>query len=224
MPTRCRRSRQAPDAEERLLLGVDVPPACLGARSDMLPETTPEVDLMRKTWSFLLLAALLTFAGTATAEQGTFDAQAAFDRLAEMAGTWTGGAKGEGEAEGEAEGGKDVEHTFQVSASGSVVMETMNPGTDHEMINMYHLDGDDLVLTHYCAGGNQPRMRIVPEKSSADRLVFDYDGGTNLDPATDGHIHGADLTFGDGFVDSVWIAYNAGEPAGEMAFHLTRVE
>lgn len=36
----------------------------------------------------------------------------------------------------------------------------MQPGTDHEMINMDHLDCEDLVLTRYRAGGNQPRMRL----------------------------------------------------------------
>lgn len=180
---------------------------------------------MRTKMSFVLLAVLLvgmSIAGTTTAGQQAFDAKAAFDRLAEMSGTWTGDAKGEGEAE---EGsGHAVKHTFQVSANGSVIMETMNPGTDHEMINMYHLDGDDLVLTHYCAGGNQPRMRIVAEKSTADHFVFDYDGGTNLDPATDPHIHAARITFGDDGVDSVWIPYGGGEPAGKMAFRLTRAE
>ena len=35
------------------------------------------------------------------------------------------------------------------------------------MINMYHMDGDDLVLTHYCAGGNQPTMKLNTENSSA---------------------------------------------------------
>ena len=181
---------------------------------------------MRTKLSLLLLAVLLACAGTATAEQDAFDAQAAFDRLGEMAGTWTGDAKGEGEAAEETEGDDmSVTHTFELSANGSVVMETMNPGTEHEMINMYHLDGDDLILTHYCAGGNQPRMRIVADKSSADHFVFDFDGGTNLDPAVDPHIHAARIQFQeDGVVDSIWLSQVGGEDAGKMAFHLTRAE
>lgn len=179
---------------------------------------------MRTKRSFILLAVLLTLAGTVAARaDGTFDAQAAFDRLAEMSGTWTGMAEGEGEAEA-GDGAMTVTHEFQLSANGSVVMETMNPGTEYEMINMYHLDGDDLVLTHYCAGGNQPRMRVVAAESTADHLVFDFDGGSNLDPAVDGHIHAARITFGDSGVDSVWIPYSSGEPAGKMAFRLTRAE
>lgn len=186
---------------------------------------------MRTMWSYVLLGVLLmagpTAAGTAAANDSTAaDSQAAFDRLAEMAGTWTGTAEGEGEAEAEAEANADmtVTHEFQLSANGSVVMETMNPGTEYEMINMYHLDGDDLVLTHYCAGGNQPHMRMVPAESTADLLVFDFDGGTNLDPQHDGHIHAARITFEEKGVLSEWISYNAGEQAGTMAFHLTRAE
>lgn len=173
----------------------------------------------------LLLMSAVPALATDDAASG-FDAQAAFDRLAAMAGTWTGTAAGEGEAADaeEASAGMQVTHEFKVSANGSVVMETMNPGTEHEMINMYHLDGDDLVLTHYCAGGNQPRMRIVADESTSDHLVFDYDGGSNLDPSTDGHIHAAQITFQDDGVESVWFPYDAGEQAGKMAFHLTRAE
>jgi hypothetical protein len=68
------------------------------------------------------------------------------------------------------------------SAGGSVVMETMMAGTDYEMINMYHLDGDDLVLTHYCAGGNQPTMRLDRAKATATELPFVFTGGPTSTP------------------------------------------
>lgn len=182
---------------------------------------------MRIHRSLVLFAATLVLLAVPaladTTDQTTFDAQAAFDRLASLAGTWTGTTSGEAEAADETSFA--VTHTFELSANGSVVMETMNPGTEHEMINMYHLDGDDLMLTHYCAGGNQPRMRIVAPKSGQDRLVFDFDGGTNLDPAVDPHIYAARIDFLEGgALDSVWLSRSAGAEAGEMAFHLTRAE
>ena len=116
--------------------------------------------------------------------------------------------EGEGrEAEAEAQKIDEVVHDFRVSAAGTVVMETMGPGTKHEMINMYHLDGDDLVLTHYCAGGNQPTMKLNRERSTVAKLVFDFTGGTNLDPAVDEHIHSAELKLTDPkHLESIWEA------------------
>ena len=173
----------------------------------------------------LFLGSLLAVAmvGGAAAEITAGDA---FETLKGMAGTWRGTPEGSGaEAEAEAEAVGEVVHEIQVSAAGTVVMETMGPGTEHEMINMYHLDGDDLVLTHYCAGGNQPRMRLDRDSSTGQRLVFDFDGGTNLDPDADHYIRAAEITLtGDGGMVSAWTSWSAGEPVGGMTFHLARVE
>ena len=108
----------------------------------------------------ILANAIPSFAAALTAE-------IAFARLKSMEGIWEGRSEGFGE-EAEAAAATAVKHEIRVSAAGSVVIETMNPATDHEMINMYHLDGDDLVLTHYCAGGNQPHMKLVPSRSTSD--------------------------------------------------------
>lgn len=160
------------------------------------------------------------------AQAGGVSAESAFEQLKTMAGTWTGEIEGEGEeAEAEAEGVGPAVHRIELSAGGSVVMETMGPDTPHEMINMYHLDGDDLVLTHYCSGGNQPQMRLDLEASTADRLIFDYAGGTNHDPEVDQHIHSAELQVTDeAHVISKWSAHAGGEKVGEMTFYLERSE
>ena len=178
---------------------------------------------MRK---LLLSALVLVLAVTPPAAASGLTAESAFDRLASLAGTWTGSPQGEGEeAEAEAKAAGQVVHEIQVSAAGTVIMETMNPGTEHEMINMYHRDGDDLMLTHYCAGGNQPTMRLDRDSSSADRLVFDYAGGTNHDPAVDPHIHSAEIQLIDGdHIQSNWSSHVGGEQAGRMMFHLSRSE
>ena len=174
------------------------------------------------------LVALVSFAAfSGPSLAGDVDSQQIFDRLKALAGTWTGSAVPEGAAAEHEEEGHDgnVTHQFRVSANGSVVMETMNPGTDHEMINMYHLDGDELMLTHYCAAGNQPRMRLDRDASAENVLAFDFDGGTNLDPDVDMHIHAARISFvEDGHMMSAWTPYMNGEPAGKMTFHLTRSE
>lgn len=164
-----------------------------------------------------VLAALLlgaSFGVRAETETETVDAAAAFEMLKGLAGSWVGtGPEGEGEAP----------HTYRVASAGTVVMETMFAGTDHEMINMYHMDGDDLVLTHYCAGGNQPHMKLDRASAGSGNLHFDFAGGTNLDPEKDEHIHAATIVFvDDDHVETHWVGYQGGEEAGTMKLALAR--
>jgi hypothetical protein len=80
-----------------------------------------------------------------------------------------------------------------------------------------------VVLTHYCAGHNQPTMRLDRAHAGAADLPFAFTGGTNLDPAKDAHIHNARLVFrDDGRVDSIWTSYAGGKEAGTLTFTLAR--
>ena len=177
---------------------------------------------MKRATVILGILLLTTGLGTASAELTAADA---FTTLKGMAGTWHATPEGTGEeAAAEAETAPKGTFEFEVSAAGTVVMETMGPGTEHEMINMYYQDGDDLVLTHYCAGGNQPTMRLDREASTAERLIFDFTGGTNI--PEDGHyIHDTEIGIhGEDKIESIWNSWSSGEPAGGMTFHLARSE
>lgn len=179
-------------------------------------------------WKMVRVAwlCLLALAVTSPSVAGELTAQQVFNQLKGLNGTWQGPMEGQGgEAKAEAEAAGPATHEIRVSAAGTVVMETMSPGTEHEMINMYHLDGEDLLLTHYCAGGNQPQMRLDLGQSTADLLVFEFVGGTNLDPATDHYIGSARIEIVDSdHMESVWGSYAGGERAATMTFHLARAE
>lgn len=54
-----------------------------------------------------------------------------------------------------------------------------------DMITMFHLDGDRLMMTHYCAAGNQPRFTVA--SADATSVSFDFLDGTNIGPR-DGHM------------------------------------
>lgn len=95
--------------------------------------------------------------------------KAAFDRLASLSGTWQN-LDDNGKPTGTVE--------FALSSNKSCVREIMFPGTAHEMTNMYTLDGPDLMVTHYCAMGNQPHMRAT--KVEANRIVFDIVSVSNM--------------------------------------------
>jgi hypothetical protein len=185
---------------------------------------------MKQSWKreLLVAAAILVMVFVVGATQAgeeaaaALDAEAVFAELKALEGTWNGSAAAEDAPEEDFKAA-DLTFEYKVSANGTVVMETMMPGTDHEMINMYHLDGENLVLTHYCAGGNQPTMRLDRSHSTAKDLHFEFTGGTNLDPAKDTHIHSAQITFGDeGKIKSSWVGYSEGKAAGTMNFLLAR--
>ena len=112
---------------------------------------------------------------------------------------------------------------FQVTANGTAVRETMFPGTPHEMTNMYVLDGNVLEMTHYCAGGNQPRM-------SADALV---DGRLEFRPVTVGDLKSADEPYMGAMtlvlidadhIEQRWVAYNQTSDEHSPVFTLERVK
>ena len=159
--------------------------------------------------------ALVACALAAPARAQAVDPKAAFERMKTLAGTWEGKA-GHGEA------GQDAVVVYRVASGGSVVQETLFPGAPHEMISMYHLADGQLVMTHYCGMGNQPKMKLDAKASTPDRLVFAFDGGTNFDPAKDGHIHSGVLQWKGTSLSSDWTLWNGGREAGHNLFVLSR--
>ncbi len=144
------------------------------------------------------------------------DSKAAFEKLKGLAGAWEGKA-GHGD---QLQPGASVR--WETISNGTAVMETLFPGTPHEMRSVYFLDGGELVLTHYCSAGNQPRMKLSP--ASTDRtLVFDFAGGSNLDPAKDVHVHSLKLTVaGPDSLDTEWTVWGGGKQTGSNRFMLER--
>jgi len=155
--------------------------------------------------------------GLAGAEPSALvEAKTAFERLKSLAGTWEGQA-GHGPSSGQA-----ATVTYRVASGGSVVEETLFPGTPHEMISMFHVVDGELVLTHYCAMANQPRMRLDRKASTPDRLVFAFDGGTNFDPAKDTHVHSGVVEWKGETLHNAWAVYSGGKETGQNKFVLSR--
>lgn len=134
-------------------------------------------------------------------------ARAAFDRLKGLAGTWEGPSA---DASTGAVFMPAARFEYQVTGGGSAVVEWANVGTADEMLSVFFLNGDRLVLQHYCSAANQPRMELIG--AGEDSLFFDFVGGDNLDPSVDGHIHSVRFRFHpDGRLESLWSWYEEGE-------------
>lgn len=161
---------------------------------------------------FLTLIPLLIV--TAAAYAGPSPAtQKAFANLKKLVGTW----------EDKGQGGMEVTVTYKITGAGSAVVETQFPGQPHEMVTVYHLDGDDLILTHYCAAGNQPTMKFVPGKDP-NVLSFNFLKGSNMKPK-DAHMHSVKIRFiSENQVQSDWTSFSGGKAADTVHFKLKRVK
>ena len=141
------------------------------------------------------------------APAGATNAQ--LEKMKKLVGTWV-------EADKDGKPTDTVVSVIKLTAGGSAVHETTFPGQPHEMVSVYTVEGNDLVMTHYCVLGNQPKLKADP-KSAANKINFEFAGGTNLDPKKDKHMHGAILTIVD--ADHIQIegtAWDNGVPAKEM--------
>jgi hypothetical protein len=138
---------------------------------------------------------------------------AAFEKLKSLNGEWQGTVQGKD--------GPPVTVTYRTTSNGSAVLEDLFPNTPHEMITIYYLDGDSLVLTHYCALRNQPRMSLVSETQG--ELVFDFAGGANIHPDVDPHMHSARISLRDAdHLESEWVVYQSGRRLDSKKFFLER--
>ena len=117
--------------------------------------------------------------------------------------------------------GKPGTITFKTSSAGSVVREVMFPGHPHEMTNVYHMDGPTCVVTHFCAIGNQPRMRAT--KAQGNTIAFNFDSVSNLTAVDDQYMGGLTLTFIDSnHITQTWKHYASGKVDSEVSFDLVR--
>jgi predicted small secreted protein len=140
----------------------------------------------------------------------------AFERLKKMAGDWQDVAPKD-----EASKGQTL-FSYRVVGGGSAVIETVFPGTDMEMVSVYHKDGDKLVMTHYCCCGNQPHLQ-ASAGSDKDSLAFELTGGCNLNPAKDTHMHAFRVRFQDAdHVHSECDIYSKGKVSEKHGFDLVR--
>src|SRR5262245_59268750 len=96
-----------------------------------------------------------TDAAPAVPQTVVYDAPSAFEFLKTLAGDWER-VGGGGHQHGSAARGT----TFRITAAGSSVLETILPGDPSEMLSVYHMDGDELLLTHYCALHNAPILKF----------------------------------------------------------------
>jgi len=75
-----------------------------------------------------------------------------------------------------------IEMTYEVGSKGSIVTERFG-----KELSVFYRDGPDLLMTHFCNGGNQPRLRL--KKSTQPGLLeFEMFDITNLKSPDAAHV------------------------------------
>jgi hypothetical protein len=104
------------------------------------------------------------------------NAQKSFETLKSLAGDWVG----------KSAQGRPVEVTYRLTAGGTALMSEIK--TEDNMITVFNLDGDRIVMTHYCTMGNQPRMQ-ASAPPDGKTFTFEFLDATGLASPDSGHMH-----------------------------------
>jgi hypothetical protein len=95
---------------------------------------------------------------------------AAFEQLKALLGEWRG----------QRPDGREVGVTYRLSAFDTVLVETWDLGAGREALTVYHLDGSELIASHFCPQGNQPRLTL--NHAAESRFDFAFRDATGLRP------------------------------------------
>jgi len=137
-----------------------------------------------------------------------------WEKIKSLSGNWEGVV--------EIEGKKTPTHVeMRLTGDGSAVMHIMDKDTTHEMVTMFHPDGERLLATHYCGAHNQPRMALVKGKAP-NEIAFEFVDGTNIKPG-DTHMHSLVLTITDAdHHDATWTSIVGEKKTESLTFKYSR--
>jgi hypothetical protein len=137
---------------------------------------------------------------------------AGFEAIRALTGTWV--------ATKPAEGQKPMTLVFRPTAGGSAIIETMFPGSEREMTNLYTVDDKGVVLTHYCMVGNQPRLRLTSVEKGV--LKFEFIDAGNLKSRDEAHMDSLEMTVKGDQMTQRWSMYQDGKVTGDHSFEFKR--
>jgi hypothetical protein len=140
-------------------------------------------------------------------------ATVAFEKLKMLAGRWEAGTKiGTASA------------TYEVVSGGKAVVEHISIQGKHDMITVYYVDHDRLLLTHYCDSGTQPRMRSSGINATTNSIDFHFVDITNLASADAMHMHDVVIDFtGPNQIAEHWTMFEGGKSGRTETFDYHRV-
>lgn len=166
---------------------------------------------MRKLMAVLILA---MFAVSARGAMSGDDARALYDRIKAMAGDWEGTST---------KGWVETDHVQVIAGGSAVLITSFDAHPNEHMVTMIHLDGDRLLLTHYCMAKNQPRLIATSFDAASGTATFEFLDATGMQSRDTGHMEKVSMRLIDGDHRSErWTWYEKGEEKWLEDVDLTR--
>jgi hypothetical protein len=173
------------------------------------------------TWRVCQLSAVavlyVSAIGVSEAQNDT--GAAAFERLSALVGDWSGSF----EWSGALSGSGAMNATYYATGNGSAIVENLIVGGVPTMTSVYHLDGADLRMTHYCAARNQPRLKANKIDNAQGILDFSFVDATNLSSPDAPHVYGVERRFLDADHTILTFLYESGGKRSKERIDLKRV-
>jgi hypothetical protein len=141
-----------------------------------------------KDASAIMVVLLLTVSALASDRADPELSKQAYERIKFLTGKWMG----------KSTKGWTDRIEFNLLAGGSAVEERSfdaHPG--ETMLTIFHMDGDRLMLTHYCVAKNQPRLLATIISPDGKTIEFTFLDATNLPSRNKGHMDKAVYHFVD---------------------------
>jgi hypothetical protein len=166
----------------------------------------------------LFVVASLAFASLCAADESA--GARALNQLGSLAGNW----EGTFEWTGARSGTGTMKATYYTTGNGSAVVENLIIQNATVMTSVYHLDGADLRMTHFCGAKNQPRLKARQLDLAKGIIDFDFVDITNLPTPDSPHVRGLEMRLIDPNHLTITFLFQSGDKESRENIVLKRVE
>lgn len=183
----------------------------------------PSADArVRLSYSVFLRRLLLTVVvclNTSVGFASPNEAASALARLRSLAGEWQGTFQWTGARTATG----TMNATYYITGNNSAIVENLTVDGVPTMTSVYHLDGRDLRMTHYCGAGNQPRLKAQHIDMGKGVVDFDFVDATNLSSPDAPHVTGVGLRLLDDNHMTLNFRFQSGTKESHEEIKLSRV-
>ena len=144
----------------------------------------------------------------------------ALSQIKALIGNWSGTFQWSG---GRHDSGS-MNATYYLTGNGSAVVENLMNDSTPVMTSVYHLDGPDLRLTHFCGAQNQPRLKARHIDLGHGAIDFEFVDATNLRSPDAPHVHGLEIRLVDADHLILTFLFQSGSVESREEINLKRTE